>query len=108
MGQHKYNPNCQLAKEGKLPPKTQEAVQEATRQVAHGDDIREDWNWSPGVFLGDQFLQGDRRDGLEEKIQILAQAVDACLDAALAVAPVNYKQYLGYMKENITEILEES
>ena len=21
MGQHKYNPNCQLAKEGKLPPK---------------------------------------------------------------------------------------
>ena len=23
MGQHKYNPNCQLAKEGKLPPKPQ-------------------------------------------------------------------------------------
>ena len=21
MGEHKYNPNCQLAKEGKLPPK---------------------------------------------------------------------------------------
>lgn len=21
MGQHKYNPNCHLAKEGKLPPK---------------------------------------------------------------------------------------
>ena len=21
MGAHKYNPNCQLAKEGKLPPK---------------------------------------------------------------------------------------
>ena len=21
MGQHKYNPNCQLAEEGKLPPK---------------------------------------------------------------------------------------
>ena len=21
MGQHKHNPNCQLAKEGKLPPK---------------------------------------------------------------------------------------
>lgn len=21
MGQHKYNPNCQLAREGKLPPK---------------------------------------------------------------------------------------
>ena len=21
MGQHKYNPNCQLAKDGKLPPK---------------------------------------------------------------------------------------
>lgn len=45
---------------------------------------------------------------LEEKIQILAQAIDACLDAALAVAPVNYKQHLGYMKENIAEILEES
>ena len=45
---------------------------------------------------------------LEEKIQVLAQAVDACLDAALAVAPVNYREYLGYMKENIAEILEES
>lgn len=22
MGQHKYNPNCQLAREGKLPPKS--------------------------------------------------------------------------------------
>ena len=21
MGQHKYNPNCQIAREGKLPPK---------------------------------------------------------------------------------------
>lgn len=21
MGQHKYNPNCQLARDGKLPPK---------------------------------------------------------------------------------------
>ena len=21
MGQHKYNPNCQMAREGKLPPK---------------------------------------------------------------------------------------
>lgn len=45
---------------------------------------------------------------LEEKIQVLAQVVYACLDAALAVAPVNYKQHLGYMKENIAEILEES
>lgn len=45
---------------------------------------------------------------IEEKIQVLAQAVDACLDATLAVAPVNHKQYLGYMKENIAEILEES
>ena len=45
---------------------------------------------------------------LEERIQILAQAVDACLDVALAVAPVNYRQYLEYMKENIAEILEES
>lgn len=44
---------------------------------------------------------------IEEKIQILAQAVDACLDAALDVAPVNYKQYLGYMKENIAKILED-
>ena len=23
MGQHKHNPNCQLAREGKLPPKPQ-------------------------------------------------------------------------------------
>ena len=45
---------------------------------------------------------------LEEKIQVLAQAVDACLDAALATAPVNYKQYLGYMKEHIAEILEDA
>lgn len=45
---------------------------------------------------------------IEEKIQILAQAVDACLDAALATAPVNYREYLGYMKKNIAEILEES
>ena len=45
---------------------------------------------------------------LEEKIQVLAQAVDACIDASLAVAPVNYKQYLEYMKESIAEILEES
>ena len=43
---------------------------------------------------------------LEEKIRILAQAVDACLSVALVTAPVNYKTYLEYMKENIAELLE--
>lgn len=44
---------------------------------------------------------------LEEKIQVLAQAVDACLDAALATAPAHYRTHLEYMKENIAEILED-
>ena len=44
---------------------------------------------------------------LEEKIQVLAQAVDACLDAALATAPVHFRTHLEYMKENIAEILED-
>ena len=45
---------------------------------------------------------------LEEKIQILAQAVDACLSVALLTAPAHYRTHLEYMKENIAEILEES
>ena len=45
---------------------------------------------------------------LEEKIQILAQAVDTCLSVALLTAPAHYKTHLEYMKENIAEILEES
>lgn len=45
---------------------------------------------------------------LEEKIQILAQAVDACLSVALITAPDHYRTHLEYMKENVSEILEES
>ena len=34
MGQHKYNPNCQLAREGKLPPKPKKmSKREAERQL---------------------------------------------------------------------------
>lgn len=34
MGQHKYNPNCQLAKEGKLPPKPKKmSKREAERML---------------------------------------------------------------------------
>ena len=34
MGQHKHNPNCQLAREGKLPPKPQKmSKREAERQL---------------------------------------------------------------------------
>ena len=34
MGQHKYNPNCQLAKEGKLPPKPKRmSKREQERQI---------------------------------------------------------------------------
>ncbi len=35
MGQHKHNPNCQLAKEGKLPPKPKKmSKREAERRLA--------------------------------------------------------------------------
>ena len=44
---------------------------------------------------------------LEEKIQVLAQAVDACLSVALITAPNHYQTHLEYMKENIAELLEE-
>ena len=34
MGQHKYNPNCQLAREGKLPPKPKKlSKQQRDRQL---------------------------------------------------------------------------
>ena len=34
MGQHKYNPNCQLAREGKLPPKPKKmSKRESERQL---------------------------------------------------------------------------
>lgn len=34
MGQHKYNPNCALAKEGKLPPKPEKiSKREQERQI---------------------------------------------------------------------------
>jgi hypothetical protein len=34
MGQHKHNPNCQLAKEGKLPPKPKkQAKKEVEREI---------------------------------------------------------------------------
>ena len=34
MGQHKHNPNCQLAKEGKLPPKRRrKGKREAEREL---------------------------------------------------------------------------
>ena len=34
MGQHKYNPNCQLALEGKLPPKPKKmSKREAERRL---------------------------------------------------------------------------
>ena len=45
---------------------------------------------------------------VEEKIQVLAQAVDACLSVALITAPAHYKTHLEYMKENIAQLLEES
>ena len=44
----------------------------------------------------------------EEKIQVLAQAVDTCLSVALITAPAHYRTHLEYLKENISEILEES
>lgn len=45
---------------------------------------------------------------VEEKIQVLAQAVDACLSVALITAPAHYKTHLEYMQENIAQLLEES
>ena len=32
MGQHKHNPNCKLAKEGKLPPKQRRKVKRETER----------------------------------------------------------------------------
>lgn len=34
MGEHKHNPNCQLAKEGKLPPKPKRMSKRAQRRLA--------------------------------------------------------------------------
>lgn len=33
MGQHKYNPNCQLAREGKLPPKPKKLSKRQREQL---------------------------------------------------------------------------
>ena len=33
MGQHKYNPNCQLAREGKLPPKPKKMSKRETERM---------------------------------------------------------------------------
>ena len=45
MGQHKFNPNCQLAKEGKLPPKKPKISKRRMEQLvldyirSHPDEI---------------------------------------------------------------------
>lgn len=44
---------------------------------------------------------------IEMKIHILARAVDACLDAALATAPSNYRMRLEDMQGMIRELLED-
>lgn len=35
MGQHKYNPNCQLAREGKLPPKPKKLGKRASERLLY-------------------------------------------------------------------------
>lgn len=35
MGQHKYNPNCQLAREGKLPPKPKRMSKRETERMLY-------------------------------------------------------------------------
>lgn len=50
----------------------------------------------------------DAPPSLEEKIQILTQAVDTCLSVALITAPAHYRTHLEYLKENISEVLEGS
>ena len=35
MGQHKYNPNCQLAREGKLPPKPKKMGKRESKRLLY-------------------------------------------------------------------------
>lgn len=35
MGQHKYNPNCQLAREGKLPPKPEKLSKRESERLLY-------------------------------------------------------------------------
>ena len=37
MGQHKYNPNCQLAREGKLPPKTKKMSKRESERLLYAE-----------------------------------------------------------------------
>ena len=37
MGQHKYNPNCQLAREGKLPPKPKKMSKRESERLLYAE-----------------------------------------------------------------------
>lgn len=37
MGQHKYNPNCQLAREGKLPPKPKKMGKRESERLLYAE-----------------------------------------------------------------------
>ena len=37
MGQHKYNPNCQLAREGKLPPKPEKMSKRERERLLYAE-----------------------------------------------------------------------
>ena len=43
MGQHKYNPNCQLAREGKLPPKPKKMSKRERERLLYAECQRILW-----------------------------------------------------------------
>lgn len=47
MGQHKYNPNCQLAREGKLPPKPKKMSKRHLERLTEGTTMGNAYKFVP-------------------------------------------------------------
>ena len=63
MGQHKYNLNCQLAREGKLPPKPKKMSKRESERVLYAECQRILLQPLVKAYVKMQQEYGERREG---------------------------------------------
>ena len=63
MGQHKYNPNCQLAREGKLPPKLKKMSKRERERLLYAECQRILLQPLVKAYVKMQQEYGERREG---------------------------------------------
>lgn len=62
MGQHKFNPNCQLAREGKLPPKPKKKSKRERERLLYAECQRILLQPLVKAYVKMQQEDGERRD----------------------------------------------